>query len=528
MFGDGMELTERRVFMSMISKKENTSKNGLLKDFSISKYATILLTYLFLCVIVVVLLGLASWIPDPDSFFIIKTGEYIVENKEVPTINPFVIHEDFAVVIQQWAFDVFIYMLYNALGYAGLFLYSGIALLVAIFLTEKFVGMYTQNINHKLILLTIFVWVYRDWAVVRPTSISFSLLLSVIMILENYKRGNGKWMIALLPVISVLLVNIHVSMWPLMFVMMLPYVFPNVLLLIKDKKDYLKSWIGKWWKVLLLIIPMFAIGFLNPNGANGMLYVIKSYKVISYMSINELYPPYVLSVGGILIIATIVILVQYILRNKTGSDSANCYMAMGTLYMGMSHQRNLWYCLFGALPLFAMQLEVIKLRALQNCRKIKKVAQIIMTLVLCIVIFAVSQLYTFYVADGKMSPVQAANYLDQFNNQEDIVLYTDFNSGAYMEFRGYKVYMDARPELFSEEINGKKDVLTEWEDLIYQLANVEGILDEYGFTHLIVENNGALYGYMMNHPDFEHIISGKGYQVYERIGWEGDSKLVHP
>ena len=178
--------------MSASTKNTNILKPIEYQKFSLQKYTTFILVCLFLLVLITSILGLASEIPDSDSFFIIRTGEYIVENNEVPKINPFVIHEDFSVIIQQWSFDVIVYLLYNTFGYAGLFVFSAITLLVAIFMTNLFISMYTKNVNHKLLLLSLFTWVFRDWAVVRPTSISFSLLFCVILIMEVYRREKAK------------------------------------------------------------------------------------------------------------------------------------------------------------------------------------------------------------------------------------------------------------------------------------------------------------------------------------------------
>lgn len=513
--------------MSTIAENTKISKSNPLKNISLKKYVTGLLLYAFLFVMIVEILCLASKVPDSDSFFIIRTGEYIVQNKEVPTTNPFVIHEDFDVIIQQWGFDAIIYILYSIFGYAGLFACSAVLFLLATFLMSKFIDIYTENVNYKLILLFIFVYIYRRWAVVRPTSFSFNMLLSVIIIAELYRRGKKKWMIALLPFISLALVNLHASMWPLMFVMLLPYICPNVITLWANKLTYLKSWWREWRMVLFVMLIMFAVGFLNPYGFDGMTYVIKSYGAANTIVIEELTPPAVFSIYGALIISTIIALAFYVDRKRSSVDSANCYMALGTSFMAMTHKRNTWFCFFGAIPLFAKLLEYAKISWLQEQKKLSRPIKMLIALLLCIVVLLTSLFYTFHVSDGEFTPTIAADYLDQFNNQEDIILYTDFNNGAYMEFRGYKVYMDARPELFSKKINNKEDVLTEWALLDYAVSNVEGVFDKYGFTHVLIPDAGALYGYMRNNDDFEEIINGKGYVLYQRIDWVGDSKYVH-
>ena len=39
--------------------------------------------------------------PNNDMWWMIATGRYIVENKSIPSINPFVIHDKYSIIIQQ-------------------------------------------------------------------------------------------------------------------------------------------------------------------------------------------------------------------------------------------------------------------------------------------------------------------------------------------------------------------------------------------------------------------------------------------
>ena len=105
-------------------------------------------------------------------------------------------------------------------------------------------------------------------------------------------------------------------------------------------------------------------------------------------------------------------------------------------------------------------------------------------------------------------------------DKNKIVLYTDFNDGAFFEWYGYKVYLDARPELFAKKINGQKDVMQESLDLMDGKLDCDKFIDDYGFTHVIViggESN-PLYSCLTAREDFELVVSGEGYRFFERIG----------
>ena len=57
-----------------------------------------------------------------------------------------------------------------------------------------------------------------------------------------------------------------------------------------------------------------------------------------------------------------------------------------------------------------------------------------------------------------------ADYLDE-NASHDIKLFTGYNDGAYMEYRGYKCYIDPRAEVFLKNNNHVEDIINEYYDL---------------------------------------------------------------
>ena len=54
-----------------------------------------------------------------------------------------------------------------------------------------------------------------------------------------------------------------------------------------------------------------------------------------------------------------------------------------------------------------------------------------------------------------------ANYIVENYDINKVRLYTSFNDGGYYEFRGIKVYMDPRAELFYKKVNKKEDIYIE-------------------------------------------------------------------
>jgi hypothetical protein len=76
------------------------------------------------------------------------------------------------------------------------------------------------------------------------------------------------------------------------------------------------------------------------------------------------------------------------------------------------------------------------------------------------------------------------------------------------------VYIDARPELFTKEINGKDDVLREYINVRDGRIDYEEFLDKYDFSHLIV-SNPFLAMYLDGHEDYKAVVRSDSYAIYE-------------
>lgn len=471
-------------------------------------------------------------VPDPDTFFLAATGRFIVENGYVPTVNPFVIHENFNIIVQQGLFDVLIYGIYSTWGNPGLFIYLMTTFAISITLLYKYYSLFTTNTKLKGVIMVIAGILFACYNTARPTSISFPILLTLLYCMEQYRRTDKKRYLLPLPLLSLLEVNVHAAMWPMLFVMMLPYVFPYTLPKRGHIKENTKKWFIKNKWILLTATIMFACGFINPNGIQGMTYVMHSYgSATGGLKIGELLPPSTNTVMGFLIILTAAIFAIYLYKNKdllgnSAHDNQNeftrIYMTLGVLILAISHMRNMWYLILGAFPTVLLTLNNLSLQKPINTNKfrsIKIIAGALLTTIL--LIFAwFTNIGADYSAntnqDSEYAPIAAADYLDDAD-LNNIKLFTEFNNGAYMEWRGYEVYIDARPELFQENINGQEDIYTEFSKLTQGTLDYKLFLEKYQFTHLITSDDSRLNIFLKYNESYKIAVDGNGYTLYEYI-----------
>jgi hypothetical protein len=286
---------------------------------------------------------------DPDLWFHLKTGEYIVRNRMIPRADPFSFtYYGYPWIAHGWLSGTIFYLVQSRLGYGALiFLFAALATLAFWFVFRRCnAHMLIAGFAVVLGLLSVSANVG-----VRPRI--FTLLLSSIFlfILEKYTRnGNGRIIWVLIP-LMVLWVNLHGA-----FVIGFALIGLTMIGIVLDK------WFGDeqtlLWphlRTLGLVLSGCVLGtLLNPYGAAMFavpLRVLQSpiYKsvVVDWLSPDfhrpELFP------FLLLFLITTAALALSPVRPKP----SEVLLFLATLYASLSSQRNVLIFALVAVPLFA-------------------------------------------------------------------------------------------------------------------------------------------------------------------------------
>ncbi|HEX4826060.1 MAG TPA: hypothetical protein VFV19_17310 [Candidatus Polarisedimenticolaceae bacterium] len=144
---------------------------------------------------------------DFDTFWHLAAGRFIARHgiPETDVLSHTV--RDHAWINLQWAFDVAIYALHAAGGFALLSVVSAVAFTGTAWLVLRLVRPHLGDVlGAALVLLAILV--AQDRFNVRPEMASFPLLLAVLAVLERARNDDGRGALWLVPLMLVW-VNVH-------------------------------------------------------------------------------------------------------------------------------------------------------------------------------------------------------------------------------------------------------------------------------------------------------------------------------
>ena len=125
---------------------------------------------------------------------------------------------------------------------------------------------------------------------------------------------------------------------------------------------------------------------------------------------------------------------------------------------------------------------------------------------------------TIYFPQSPTSNLETGiNKLLTSEKKENIKLYTDFDDGAYAEYRGIKTYIDARAEIFLKSFNHQTDIFYEFYLVHEGKIDFKEFLNKYQFTHLLVKKDSYIYSYLKLNKDYQIFYQQENYVIFQKL-----------
>ena len=441
-----------------------------------------------------------------DIWFLIRTGEEIVTNG-FPHVDFLTFHENLTLVVQQWLVDVLFFFVYDYGGKIGIYFLTLLVNGYLVFITYQLLMLLTDKKRNLSILFTcVIVSVLAFFFLSpRPQIFSFAILLTELYVLEHYMKKKNTKILYFLPFLSWLMIQLHASLWPMLFCFWLPFFLNTFSISIgrlssesKPKKP-----------LFIAFLSMILVAFLNPYGIDSLFYLFRSISNSSlYHVVTEMRIPDIHTFSGMVsYFCLFLVWLGYLIFTSGKLQLRHFLLLIGTTYLAISSWRGLAFFLMAAIYPLAYYFRSHFYRVRDLSFSIRQY----IPMVVAIIFLGIIPLTLILSSDGivmNSANQEGIDYLLKKEDPNQVRLYCAYGECSYAEYKGLAVYIDSRAEVFIKENNQQADILDELFYLQNHALNYRNFLEKYQFTHLLVTEDDYLYQLLLHDSDYEVFFSG--------------------
>lgn len=458
--------------------------------------------FLFIGLFLVALVFCIKNINEPDIFWQIRAGEWIIENGKIPTTDIFSFTFDGEPWNNvKWGSEV-IFSFFTKLGgvEALIFLQIIVVFLILFFLIKIF-RQFSINIYAELITLLILVVGSSFRFNTRPEMFSHLFTAVYFFILVRHYYKNDKLIFTLIP-LQLFWANIHEG-YGIGLVIQLIYLFSNFLEKRFNKKNISIKPLLYVFISSMLVVAIHPLGFkmisqpfeiFSQLSENNYTTELLSFSSKSYWKLHAFISLTVFLV--VLFKFKFFNLFSFRFKQVVQHNSGNLFLMFSFFafyYLALKSERNI--------PLFLIVASPLLYKSLANGKsKVSKkgMGYLITTLFSIAYLLVVSNKFyeTFYPnerygweIDYSKNPINAAEFI-QYNNIKGKA-FTDYMVSSYLLWKlqpEFKTYIDLRDlDVFNQKI-------------------FDNVLNCYHQPNVLVNNGITLWQYLKQYDNFEYIV----------------------
>lgn len=480
--------------------------------------------------IILLCIALTTKLLQNDTFYMIKLGEDILKNG-IDLVDHYSWVANLSYTYPHWLYDVFIYLIHNNFNYLGIYI-SNMVIFIVLVLSIYIINLKTnKNELMASIISIVSIPCLIGFVTARAQLITGILFLWEVFFIEKLIDKGKKKYVFLLALISLLVANLHATIWLFYFILYLPFIGEHIvykiLQLRKKKIDKSSKLIIREVKNFKLLILSFVIGFFMGFLSPSKICFTYVFRVMMGNSQNYIleHAPMILISNISFLIFILVILIILIFSN-TKIKLNELFMIGGLIFMSLSSGRHsFFFYIIGLLYVsilcsrYLIEKKDITLEVLTNLFVKNKIIYIVGLILVSIVSFIKFQdNYSFEYVPVEDYPVEAVDYIKENLNVNKIHLYNDYNFGSYLLFNDIPVFIDSRCDLYLKEFNGLDYSI--FDDVMNIKYDYEEKFDFYGVTHALVSKTSILNKLFEKDSNFTIIYSDKYFSLFEVVEGE--------
>ena len=530
-------------------------------------------------VVIAIIFLAAAFIPkslQEDTFYMIKVGEYICQNGMgvvAERIEPFAWHEGMIYTYPHWLLDIIFYLIYNVFQFTGIYVFTvifGIIIYLLVYITN--VKACKNRIISAIITLAT-IYLFRGYITARAQIVTYFCCILTLLFIERFLENPKRRYMVGLVIVPIILANCHAALFPMYFVLYLPYIAAYImsfltreeilskLLKFKNKRLTKLEKKGKIEKVekiktkiekiqekletikvenktktrkviiernenvkylILLCIACIITGFITPLRDIPFTYTIKSLKGNTMNFISE-HQAVALTKMPSLIVSFVVLAIT-LFSTKTKIKLQDLFMVIGMSILAIISYKQFPIFWIGVMCIInKLIFMMIDEKKLEKIKKIETKALSFMGMVYTIMIIIIIFLYN-YKSISKQSyvntndyPVVAAEWMKNNIDMDKMYLFNDFNYGSYLLFKDIPVFIDGRADAYDPVFNG----MNEDPFLDYMLTSsgqkwYGDTFKKYNITHIITTKDSLLDMLLQRNIVYKNIYNDGSFVIYER------------
>ncbi len=447
-----------------------------------------------------------SFILSCDVYYFIPSGAYI-EQYGLPHELMFSVHagEHFHYIMQQWLFALWNWKVYQAFGLYGILFCGYLTKIVLLLLLHRLLLHASGGRRGLAFAETFFAGFFvLMMNIGRPYMLTCGFLLIELLFLQQLRAHpeRRRYGYLLFPLLSVLEINLHAAMWPMLLVFLLPYFFESTLGRLAFFSSRFDSTRAIPWRTLAVYAALiFVVALLNPYGLEMLGYGISNSGTPSLRYISTEMQP--LAVRAPFLVVLIPLFTVYMIWKwlRWHFELPLLLLVLGTGFMAMIAERSL-YLFFPCVMLALARLGCREFPFSCSPRQKRRM--------LCVGTAAMSLLLlaNFILLPKNVIPAEWSAGLQAM--REDAAaqgidignVYAVRDIGSYLTFAQIPVYHYSCDEAFTGKMNRRKDILAEYHAVQEQQLPYKEFLRRYDFHYFFVKNDDYLYDALASDEDY--------------------------
>lgn len=471
-------------------------------------------------------------IADFDTFFHLKTGDYIWQNKIIPATDIFSFTaQNQSWITHYWLSDVIFSLIFGVFNnFWFLIIFVALISLITYFFILKKSFLRNSEFFSTLALIVPIFYLTMDLWVVRPQIFSFLFCAILLFVLEKSRRQNNYKILFIIPLIILLWVNCHAGVLIGLGILLVAVLANIIQILIKkwnvfNLGKFINEIISNRLLMWLIFIFFISLGFsfLNPNGFQSLTYLqeikptaqalgVEEWKsLLSFLSITQAKV-----FLGMTMVMVAFIFWRFLKRKRL--DFFDLGLVLIGLALPLISIRHIIFFPLLIFPIFIVEIANSQrwqwfLERQKTPQKEKNLYQVLFLLFLVFLIVKVVNFKKESLND-KYLPIQAVDFIEKENIQGPMY---NLEMGGYLIWRLWpeqKVFLDGRNEVYA----GKPV-----EDYI-KIAKTEGnwdkLVDEYNINYFVLWYREPFFNLVAK---MEILIKEKGFHL---VYWD-DIALIY-